>query len=539
MHRFVRAALLGALVAVGSAAWADVPTLEQRLDAAIAHAANTLRATATSGMPTDRYPVTAPAGGAWAEESAGYWVSGLFPGALWRIGDLTGDGSFHDYAQAWSAAIGPATQNIGFTSWPSHKLWFDHTGDAAARQIVIQAAEMRESVFVPLPDSAGQNVGSRGLFTDPAGWDPNGWEFPARDWAGQPIDHMMDLQVMFWAAGETGDGAMYDKSVLHARTVADLWVRADGSSGHWGYVNRTTGQFVTRQYQGYQDHTTWARGHSWAIYSLTLTARQTELAGDDATSADFLADAMRAADFWLGHQRLPADGVPIWDFDAPLYLPPEFQQRDSSAAAVMASALVDLSALAERPEDKYRYQQAAGRILESLATPKTEGGYLNVDAWGDPDGSGVLAHGVYVHSYSAATGNSGEVSKWVEMDHATIWGDYFFLEAVQRYLGALKLSRPGDANEDEAVNGGDYTIWADNFDFEPAVPWSDGGWAVGNFNEDSLVDGGDYTIWSDNYGSTGLAAGGAGTGGASIPEPVTAALLSLAAAALTYPRRRR
>lgn len=531
MHRLVGAALLGACLTVGSAARADPPTLEQRLDAAVAHAASTLLATATGGMAADAYPVTAPGGGAWAEASAGYWVSGLFPGALWKIGDLTGDGSFHGYAQVWSAAIAPATVDNAFRIWPSHKLWYDHTGDALARQRVIDAAEVRESVFVPLPDSDGENLGIRGLFRDPAQWDPNRSEFPVDDWAGTAIDHMMDLKVTFWAARQTADAAMYDKSLRHARTVADLWVRPDGSTGHWGYVNRTTGQFATRQYQGYQDHTTWARGHSWAIYTLTVAARETKLAGDDAASAGFLADAMRAADFWLEHERLPADGVPVWDFDAPLYLPPAFQQRDSSAAAVAASGLLDLSDLAQRPDEKYRYQQAAMTILESLATPKADGGYLNVDASGDPDGSGILAHGVYVHSYSTATGNSGQVSNWVEMDHATIWGDYFFLEAVERYRAATVLPRPGDANGDEAVNGADYTIWADHYKDQPIPAWSQGGWGVGNFNEDGVVDGADYTLWADRF--TGIG------GQQGVPEPSTVIMLALGWLGLIRRRRMR
>ena len=532
MHHRARTMLLAVLVSILPAASGRALTLEQRLDAAVAHAAATLRATATGGMATDQYPVTAPAGGAWAQETPGYWVSGLFPGCLWLVGDMTGDGSFHGYAQDWSAAIGPGTNNIGFTVWPSHKLWFDHTGSAAARQAVIDAAQMREATFVPLPDSNGQNLGSRGLCRPLGQWDPYASQFPTAVWVGQPIDHMMDLLSMFWAARETGDAAMYDKSVLHARTVADLWVRPDGATGHWGYVRRTTGAFVTRQYQGYQDHTTWARGHSWTMYSLALTARETALAGDAADSTAFLADAMRVADFWLSHANLPPDGVPIWDFNAPAYLPPEFLHRDSSAAAVAASALMDLSDLAELPEDKYRYQQAAAAILTSLATPKAEGGYLNVDASGDPDGSGILAHGVYVHSYSAATGNSGQISKWVEMDHATIWGDYFFLEAVQRYRDALKLPRPGDGNADGCVDGLDYVIWSNHYGESGQPTWSAGGWAVGNYTQDDWVDGLDCVTWSNNYlqGCPGLPG--------PVPEPASAAAL-LAGWAVLLARRRR
>ncbi len=84
---------------------------------------------------------------------------------------------------------------------------------------------------------------------------------------------------------------------------------------------------------------------------------------------------------------------------------------------------------------------------------------------------------------------------------------------------------PGDANLDGMVDGGDYTLWADNYN-QP------GGWQQGDFSGDGFVDGGDYTLWADNYGSKGLAAGGCGTGGAPIPEPATMLLLTLGAIAL-------
>ena len=174
---------------------------------------------------------------------------------------------------------------------------------------------------------------------------------------------------------------------------------------------------------------------------------------------------------------------------------------------------------------------AAG-ILTSLATPKGEGGYLNVDVSGDPDGSGILAHGVYVHSYSAATGNSGQISKWVEMDHATIWGDYFFLEALQRYRDAVKLPRPCDGNADDCVDGLDYVIWSNHYGECGQPVWSVGGWAVGNYNQDDCVDGLDFVAWSNNYLQGCPAQPG------QVPEPASAAALLAGWAVLLAHRRR-
>ena len=69
------------------------------------------------------------------------------------------------------------------------------------------------------------------------------------------------------------------------------------------------------------------------------------------------------------------------------------------------------------------------------------------------------------------------------------------LLSVGAFCWADEPPLPGDANNDGAVDGADYTIWADNY--EPGVAGKT--WEQGDFNGDGIVDGGDYTIWSDNY----------------------------------------
>jgi len=92
------------------------------------------------------------------------------------------------------------------------------------------------------------------------------------------------------------------------------------------------------------------------------------------------------------------------------------------------------------------------------------------------------------------------------------------------------LPWPGDVQPDGKVDGGDYTIWADNYGKTDAPLWSAGGWTVGNFTDDTNVDGADYTVWADNYGY--------GTGGAPVPEPATLLVLAVGGAAGLIRRRR-
>jgi hypothetical protein len=89
------------------------------------------------------------------------------------------------------------------------------------------------------------------------------------------------------------------------------------------------------------------------------------------------------------------------------------------------------------------------------------------------------------------------------------------------YIIVVLPATPGDANFDGLVDGGDYTIWADNY-------LKEGSWGEADFNADGLVEGGDYTSWADNY---------TGHGGQSVPGPGTVFLLILAAPILLRPRR--
>ncbi len=56
--------------------------------------------------------------------------------------------------------------------------------------------------------------------------------------------------------------------------------------------------------------------------------------------------------------------------------------------------------------------------------------------------------------------------------------------------------KPGDANNDNIVDGFDYVIWLLNYDSSTSL-----GYTVGDFNNDGKVDGFDYVIWLNNYGT--------------------------------------
>jgi unsaturated chondroitin disaccharide hydrolase len=123
----------------------------------------------------------------------------------------------------------------------------------------------------------------------------------------------------------------------------------------------------------------------------------------------YLQQADHIAAFILNHPNLPKDKVPYWDFNAP-GIPNE--PRDASAAAVMASALYELSQYSTR---KKEYLSVANTILQNLT-----------NSYRSPIGENkgfLLLH---------STGSKPAKS---EVDVPLSYGDYYYLEAVLRSVG--------------------------------------------------------------------------------------------------------
>ena len=128
-----------------------------------------------------------------------------------------------------------------------------------------------------------------------------------------------------------------------------------------------------------------------------------------------LDHAVAVAEYIL--PRLPEDGIPYWDYDAP-DIPNDV--RDASAAAIMASGLIELSTYVDA-ERSARYLSAAERMLRTLASDE----YL-----AEPG-----SHYGFLLKHS--TGNKNKDS---EVNVPLTYADYYFLEALLRYR-ALAPSR--------------------------------------------------------------------------------------------------
>lgn len=119
-----------------------------------------------------------------------------------------------------------------------------------------------------------------------------------------------------------------------------------------------------------------------------------------------MKQAEHIASFILNNPHLPEDKIPYWDYDAP-GIPDE--PRDAAAAAIMASALYELSSYSKNHD---AYISAADKILENLTRHYRS-------AAGENNGF-ILLH---------STGSKPDDS---EIDVPIIYADYYYLEALLR-----------------------------------------------------------------------------------------------------------
>ncbi len=159
---------------------------------------------------------------------------------------------------------------------------------------------------------------------------------------------------------------------------------------------------------GYADWSTWARGQSWAIHGFTIAYRYTKY-------QPFLDKAIGAANYVLTHLPSSTDRITYWDYDSPYNSTIPYQPRDTSAAAIFASALVELSHYAPTSEMKDQFLSNAKTIIDQLSSPKY---FLN----GNKD---------YKLPALIANGTIGPYPKG-PYDVALAYGDYYLTQAVLR-----------------------------------------------------------------------------------------------------------
>ena len=322
-----------------------------------------------------------------------WWCSGFFPGTLWLVYEYTGDDKFRALAERETAKVEPIKlvtndHDVGFQINCCFGQQYRITGDPHAKEVMHTAAHSLATRFNP-------TVGCI------RSWDfqlnGSSWQYPVI------IDNMMNLELLLTVSEMENEPELAQVAVSHANTTMKNHYRPDFTTYHLVDYNPADGSVNLRQtVQGYADDSAWARGQAWSIYGFTMMYRFT---GDSA----YLNRAVAVADMLLS--RLPEDGIPYWDFDSPK-IPDDY--RDASAAAVMASAFIELAAYVP---DGSSYMKMAERQLRTLSSEE----YL---AEAGTNGGFILKH-----SIGNMPGNS-------EVDVPLTYADYYFLEAMSRYCSS-------------------------------------------------------------------------------------------------------
>ncbi len=339
----------------------------------------------------EKLPRTAKGDGTVVTVNPDDWTSGFFPGNLWLVYEYTGDAAWKEKAWSYTRKLEGLRHfkehhDTGFMLGCSYGNALRLSPDDESRAVLRDGAKALATRFVP----------EIGLIRS---WDFKPYTCPVI------IDNMMNLELLSWAAKNGGDANLREIAVSHADKTEQQHFRPDGSAYHVIDYDPETGWVrAIHANQGMDTRTPWARGQAWAIYGFAMMFRETG-------KPEYLARAVKVADLCMTHPNLPADKVPYWDFGAE---PGDKTPRDASAAAVMASALVELSGLA--PEGGKYLAFAREQLLLLAAAP-----YL---AESGTNGGFLLKR------------STGHLPAKSEINVPLVYADYYFLEALLRYRAA-------------------------------------------------------------------------------------------------------
>ncbi|MDQ0920688.1 glycoside hydrolase family 88 protein [Paenibacillus sp. V4I5] len=322
------------------------------------------------------------------------WTSSFWTGMLWLAYEYTGDDKYrhvaesqlHGYKERVQKRIETNTHDIGFLYSLSCVAAYKLTGNEEAKQTALLAADLLMERYF---DKAGI-VQAWGELSDP--------EQQGR----MIIDCNLNLPLLYWATEVSGEPRYAEAARSHVKQAAAYIVRDDASTYHTYYMDVKTGlPRFGRTHQGYADDTCWSRGQAWGISGFPLSYLYT---GD----TELLELTKKLSNYFLN--RLPDDLICYWDL---IFLEGKEQERDSSAAAIAACGLLELSKqLPLLDPSKNVYENAALHILKSL--------HENYTAKNYPESNGVLIHAVY------------NKPRGMGINECNIWGDYFYFEALIR-----------------------------------------------------------------------------------------------------------
>ncbi len=329
-------------------------------------------------------------------ENKGGWTTCFFTGMLFLAYEYTKDSKYLDaglshvesFIDRVDNMIGMDDHDIGFNFTLSTVAAYRATGNERYKEKAIKAAGVLANRFR-----------EKGQFIQIAG-DEN-CEYDA--YYRLIIDCLMNINLLYWAGKTTGDNTYTNKGFSHFNTTMETVVREDGSTFQNFYFDKKTGaRLGGGTKQGLSETSCWSRGQSWGVTGVPFTYSYMH-------NDDIIPKYYKIVDYYLAN--LPEDKIAYWDLD----FTSGDEPRDSSASAISVCGLneaVRVMPLSE--EKKAEYRAAADEILNAIID--------NCASFDEPEVEGLIKHGTYYYA--------GKIG----IDECCIWGDYFYMEALMRYL---------------------------------------------------------------------------------------------------------
>ena len=434
---------------------------------------------ARDGFP-EIVPQQGPNQGHWEFREPEFWTCGFFPGTLYALlersikypGSLRADktalqssATIRDHllplCKFWSEPLHAMasrtdTHDIGFIIMPALRRDWELFGNERSLASIVQAANSLATRYVP----SARAIRSWDCLLKK--------DITVTDMDNNLlaiIDSMCNLDLLFYAAAQTGQQKPADIATTHASTLLKTHLRPEAlktmadegyqgqlySTCHVANVTPQTGDLKWRcTAQGYANNSTWARGQAWAILGYAQAHSWTK-------NESFLEAACGTAEYFLhrmetspscvevpvepGHHTRKGRYAPLWDFDAPIENPHD-PLRDSSAGVIAANGMLLLSqALVGLSKHtlSQRFRKAAIEITKdtidvSLATEMAKFA-INDRGKAPIRVEDVVLEMTFDALLKHGTANNNENARRRYANHGLVYGDYYLVE-----FGNLLLS---------------------------------------------------------------------------------------------------
>lgn len=317
------------------------------------------------------------------------WTCGFWVGISWLLYENTNDKFFYDKAieltdemiYRLEGDISLDHHDIGFLYSLSVVAAFYNTGNKVYLKHIKQAAEKLVSRF----HDKGEFIQCWGELGDP-------------DEYRLIIDSLLNMPLLFTASELLGDDKYKNIGLKHYNTVFENVLRDDFTTYHTYYFDIDTGEPLRgKTAQGFANDSCWSRGQSWALSGIAFNEQYTKQSMN--TEFNGLLETFL--------NNIPDDGVVYWDF---AFSDENPSAKDTSANSIVACALLEKAKYVDE-KLAVEYADLAQKLVLSV-----QESYSNREL----DVSSLISGSTY--SYPDGIG----------IDEASLWGDYFYLEALTR-----------------------------------------------------------------------------------------------------------